>query len=440
MPWLEELKEMVEKAPIILLRFGGEEWKRLQESRRGVGEFTIARPHALFEAAKPPILCLICGEDHEESQLYLGVITSRAAVTTLESRIKVRRGLLIRPASTEELIHLVEQGRFRSILVERLGEATPVMPLSPKLSRHLVERLGSIPSNRGPMRSIADSLASQKFFRGNAEVQSDALRIALRAFGLTPDDPASELELIDGRPTGLSRVHIMEDSVIEHDARHIPGYELVKSDLTGRALFVRGSEQLEVFTANRRPLEHVFGIDLIYLNLTHRNCVMLQYKMLEAPPSASQFAADWIYRPDANLDREIQRMKRFATAHPPEPYEYRLNPDVFYLKFVKRDASIHNAGIMMPIEHFDMVRADPACKGPREGLLVSFKGLSGRYLRETPFLDLIRSGYIGAHVETTAHLTSLVEEVLGGGSAVVAAIQSARADGDTVGSPEIVLV
>jgi hypothetical protein len=58
----------------------------------------------------------------------------------------------------------------------------------------------------------------------------------------------------------------MEDSVIEHDARHIQGYELVHSDLTGRALFERGEDQLEVFTANRRPLEHCFGVDLIYLN------------------------------------------------------------------------------------------------------------------------------------------------------------------------------
>jgi hypothetical protein len=28
---------------------------------------------------------------------------------------------------------------------------------------------------------------------------------------------------------------------------------------------------------------------------------------------------------------------KFAVAHPPGPHEYRLNPAVFFLKFVKRD-------------------------------------------------------------------------------------------------------
>jgi len=65
--------------------------------------------------------------------------------------------------------------------------------------------------------------------------------MALRTFGLTPDDQARLLELVEGRETALAHVGIMEDSVIEHDARHIPGYDLVQSDLTGRAVFERGA-------------------------------------------------------------------------------------------------------------------------------------------------------------------------------------------------------
>ena len=116
-------------------------------------------------------------------------------------------------------------------------------------------------------------------------------------------------------------------------------------------------------------------------------------------------------------------MRKFGLDNEPGQFEYRLNPAVFYLKFVKRDASIRSGGILMPVEHFEKLRKDPACIGPKEGLRVSYKSLSGRYLRAGAFLDLVRSGYIGAHAETTGHLSTLIQEILNGNRAVVAAIQ-----------------
>jgi hypothetical protein len=267
------------------------------------------------------------------------------------------------------------------------------------------------------------SLTSPKYYRGMPAVQEDAVQTALRAFGLSADDQAISVELVSGQDTALARVNIVEDAVVEHDARHVPGYDLIDSDVTGHAVFERGPERLDVFTANKRPLEKVFGVDLVYLNTTRQNVVMVQYKMLE-PVEGKNDDKDWVYRPDRNLDSEITRMRKFAKAHPPGAFEYRLNPQVFYLKFVKRDGALRNAGIIMPIDHFDQVRADPACKGPKGGLRLTFETLGGRYLRQGPFLDLIRSGYIGAHAETTAHLSTLVRSIVRGNRALVAAIQS----------------
>lgn len=423
MPWLKTLTQLVEKRPIVVLRFDDEEWECLHESRRGVSEFTIARSHALLNHVRIPTPCLIQGGESDGSEhLYFGLISSRSAVTTLESRIKIRRGVQIQPESTAELIQLVSERAHAENLKKRLCSPSPVVTLSPKLSNHLVERIASIEANRGPMRAVAESLAAPKQFNGAAALQEDAVRTALRAFGLSPGDQALSLELVKRRETALARVGIMEDSVIEHDARHIPGYDLVQSDLTGRAVFERDDERLEVFTANRRPLESVFGVDLIYLNATRQNIVMLQYKMLE-PIDNKAGNTDWIYRPDAKLDNEIRRMRKFPSGYPSDPLEYRLNPAVFYLKFVKRDGSISNGGIIMPIDHFEKLRTDPACQGPKNGLRVSYGSLSGRYLRQSAFLDLIRSAYIGGHAETTAHLKTLVEAVLKNGRAVVAAIQ-----------------
>ena len=424
--WLDKLKQFVEKNPMVVLRFDGNEWEALRDSRRSISEFTIARPHDLLDDVKVPTPCLVNGKSDDDEQMCFGLISSRSAVTTLQTRIKVKRGVRIAPQKESELLGLVTETPHSKNLRDRLQGRSSVVAFSPKLSSYLIERLGSIDSNRGAMRAVAESLSAPRRFHGIAALQQDAVRAALVAFGLSPEDQASSLELVAGRETALARVNIMEDSVIEHDARYIPGYDLVQGDLTGRAVFEskKGNERLEVLTANRLALEHCFGVDLIYLNASRQNIVMLQYKMLD--PTSDQTDCDWIYRPDNKLDQQILQMQKFAADHPPGPHEYRLNAAVFYLKFVKRDGSISNGSIITPLDHFEKLRMDPTCRGPKKGLRVSYESLSGRYLRQGAFLDLIRSGYIGAYAKTTEQLKVLVDAVLRGDRAVVAAIQQPR--------------
>ena len=164
-------------------------------------------------------------------------------------------------------------------------------------------------------------------------------------------------------------------------------------------------------------------MDLIYLNLTKKNIVMVQYKMLE-PNGSRGGATDWLYRPEESMQKEIARMKTFSTQHTPSPLEYRLNPQMFYLKFVKRNGALSGGGIVTPIDHYETLLLDPASKGPRGAVRVSYESLGGRYLRQSAFIDLIQSGYIGAHAETTAYLNTLVPAVLDGDRAVVTAVQS----------------
>jgi hypothetical protein len=428
-PWLDQLKQTVEKKPIVILRFDEAEWEHLRESRRGISEFTIARRHEILDCVKAPTPCLFqgYGEDGEQ-HLYFGLIGSRKPITTLESRIKIRRVVQIHPNSESELCLLVTEKPHAKNLRDRLHDGATIVPLSPKLSSHLLDLLVSIASNHGGMRTVAESLSAPKYFRDNAALQEDAVRAALMAFGLAPDHQAKLLELAPGRETALARISIKEDSVIENDARVFPEYELMSSDHTGRAIFEsREGEQLEIYTANRRDLEVVFGVDLIYLNLTKKNIVMLQYKMLE-PSRKNAADTDWIYpATDKKLEEQISRMKKFTAEHSPGPLEYRLNPAVFYFKFVKRDGSIRNGSVITPLDHFEKLLNTPTCRGPREGLRVSYDSLSGHYLRQSAFLDLLRSGYIGAYAETTSHMKVLIEQVLNSNRAVVAAIQRPRA-------------
>lgn len=68
---------------------------------------------------------------------------------------------------------------------------------------------------------------------------------------------------------------------------------------------------------------------------------------------------------------------------------------------------------------------EAACKGPRGAFRISYEALAGRYLRQDGFLDLVRSGYIGAYAKNTSDLANLIQATLKDDRAVVAAVQSA---------------
>lgn len=171
-------------------------------------------------------------------------IGSKEPVATLDSRIKVRRALSVEPETMAGLLRLVTDRRYSRSLQDRLSGSSIAL-LSPKLSAHLIEHLAEIPANSGHMRMLAESLSSPRYYANTEAVQEDAVQTALKVFGVSPDG-ASQVELAAGSTTALARVGLLEDAVVEHDARYVPGYDFVSSNVTGRAVFVRGHENLEV--------------------------------------------------------------------------------------------------------------------------------------------------------------------------------------------------
>lgn len=438
--WVDALIGHIEGRPIAILRLDASHWSALSSSRRGIGEFTIAIHHGAFASLKAPTFCLLIADTDSGHKMMAGVIGNPGAITTIQSRVKLKRVFPIEPPSPQGLVELLENQTHVTALRTRLANREELTTLSAKLSRHIVEMLAKIDDNDVALRSISSSLSVPRRVRGNAALQEQSLRTALRAFGLSVEAPADEVELLSEDETAIARVSVnqdeefgtyaisatprvsrisaIEDGFVEHEARSVRGMDLVGSDATGRAIYRHRDERLEVITANRRPLEHALGVDLIYINTVRRNVVMVQHKMLGLSGDS------WVYRPDSQLDDEIARMEAFARPGHGGEAEYRLHPGVFYLKFVKRDASIRQGGILMPLDHFKSFVTTPASRGPRGGVRVDYDALDGRYMREQPFVDLIRSGYIGAYAEDTMSLRTIVDAILREGGAVVAAIQS----------------
>lgn len=191
--------------------------------------------------------------------------------------------------------------------------------------------------------------------------------------------------------------------------------------MTGKAVFENGADRLEVYTANRGPLEKMFGVDLIYINQSVGNAVMVQYKMLEEG-RASDGEKDWICRMNHQFEDEIGRM-----VLPPiqgTVDDYRLSRAPFYFKFVRRrgDGETHHSWIIS-LEHLKQLLGSAAVHGPNDGIRLSFRSLNGVFLRESNLIGLIQSGYIGTHRVESDALQPIIQAASEGDRAVVLAWQ-----------------
>jgi hypothetical protein len=155
-------------------------------SRRGFSQFTLARRHELLSHIKAPTICLIFSSPPDLTHpyesapcAYLAIVSSRSAITTLDTRIKIKRGVRILPATEEDLVTLLGTGRHASQLRRRMESSASVITLSPKLSSALIDSLAAIPSNHGPMRAIAESLHAPERYANFSAMQEDAVQTAL---------------------------------------------------------------------------------------------------------------------------------------------------------------------------------------------------------------------------------------------------------------------
>jgi hypothetical protein len=182
---------------------------------------------------------------------------------------------------------------------------------------------------------------------------------------------------------------------------------------------------LEVITANKRPLERLLGVDLIYFNRTQNSLVMVQYKMMEPAERhrrrviIGSYAYDeldeqeWLVRIDKQFGDELARMEAFDKDLAPNG-PYRLNSGAFFIRLVKRYASINTASIVLSLGHLNQLIVEGNLNGKRGGLRISYRGLAGHYLRTEPFVELVRSGYIGTRGATTQHFQTLIDAALDG--------------------------
>jgi hypothetical protein len=422
------------KKPIALLRVSRDAWNAIADTRRQGVRFSLHFPHETARAGQRGGLVLIATTGSDPA-LRLGLITSIAATSTFDSRVVFDLVSFAAPGALARLLQSVSAPGLR-VPRDRLASGSMQFErVSPKLGAALISAVAEEAENAPSLTRILAHLRRPFRYTNARGLQQDAVALAIKAFG--GNDGASSIAL-PGDDTALATVRVLEDASIEQDARWIPGWRLADSDLTGRATFKRREERLDVFTANKRPLEELFGVDLIYLNKTRGALVMVQYKMLESERRARRRTMDelfgddgedeqeWTVRINDQFADELSRMRRFDRDLAPHG-PYRLNSGAFFFKLVRRNAATKSAGLLLSLGHLEQLMDGGELNGPAGGLRISYRSLGGHYLRGEGFVELVRSGYIGTRGATTDHLQALVEACLREGKAAVIAIQTALA-------------
>lgn len=420
-----KIANWIEKKPLILIRFDEDFSESLLNSRQGFEHLTIVQPHSVFQDFKLPTLCLLEIQEYNNStKCYLATVTRKAAVSTFDSRLTIKKLRAITPFSLQEIEEKITNTRMKRLLNSRVPFEHGFSLLSPKLSAHIIKLLAQEPDNKTALDVALSLLPGLRHTPHVNWAQENAIYSAMAAFGIRANEMPTEVVLKRGASSGLGQIgsHLYEDNVVHADASQLPGFDAITPDITGRAIFEKGDERLVIYTANKLPLEKMLGVDLIYINETRGNIVMIQYKMLEEKKSQDG-SQDWRFRPDDQLRDEIARMQ--LPLFQGEIMDYRLCRNPFFFKFVKRKVVEGSPqSFLVSLDHLNQMLASPEAKGPKEGIRVSYDALGGTYLREADMICLIRSGYVGTHRAETQALATIISEVAKGNKAVVLAWQS----------------
>ncbi len=176
-----------------------------------------------------------------------------------------------------------------------------------------------------------------------------------------------------------------------------------------------------MLNVNQSKIEKSLGCDLIYYVHDYDAYVLVQYKRLR------KGGVGWEYRPDKQLEKELERMRTLTGLSTPsaEPGSHRLGEDFCFLKFCKPEVddpfSLEMAeGMYLPVSLWDKLVSSEQLLGPLGGTVLTYDNVS-RYLTNTNFIALVERAWIGSCNLTSAQITEVIRGALKAGDSVILA-------------------
>jgi len=400
----QDVLRNVDKRFITLIKIGIEKSSALKESTNDLEYLTLAFRHNYFEKTRKNSICVLelaCEDEVGAKEYLLGVVTNKSAITTFETRVSIRSLNKIYLSSFVDLSSKFKDEKIGETFKRKLSSESEVINLTSATSRAAITALFEDKNNHHALSNVSNRLNISKSKDYVALAQEDAENMALKIFG------------IDSNKKTRYESRLYEDNIIQSDLNNLEGFTKVAADYTGKVSYIKNQERLTIYHSNKLPLEKMLGVDLIYINETMDSVVMIQYKMLEREYE------DWIFRPDSQMTKEISRMKLPKSSG---SYEgYRLNSNPFFFKFIKREAGSLGSSFVISLGHYQHYISTKNAKGPRGGERIGFETLKRNYLTSSDIINLIRSGYVGTHVQETKAIKFIVDEVARGNKAIIIA-------------------
>jgi hypothetical protein len=198
MSLIVKLPEWFATTPLVLLRFGDGFESELQGTRHGLGRFTIVKSHSTFDGLKVPSLCIAEMPEGTSVKFYVGVVKSKAAVGTFDTRITVVGLKALKLSSFQALADVLDGQIFKTLLAEKLAKNNFAAALSPKLSIAVIDALSKDPANKRAIEAAAAHIPKLRPYSPVAWEQLDAIKTAMAAFGIGKSEPPDVVEVPEG--------------------------------------------------------------------------------------------------------------------------------------------------------------------------------------------------------------------------------------------------
>ena len=268
--------------------------------------------------------------------------------------------------------------------------------------------------------------------------ERDAVTTAVRFAGMSssahPRQYSTE-HLEAGLAFGLSfnrrYVNDNEDDLLAADLRRFDDTAQLR-EIAGSMVAVNDRKlRLTIINVNRKRLEQVHGVDLIYYDHITDSAVAVQYKRLKKLDIMlnGRIRSQWVYRDKSQLVKQLNLMRPHTASQALIADDWRLSSSPSFFKFVKGQDFDPNSrallkGMYIPDEYLRLaIQEEKFHTGRRGGFQIG--SMNARYFTSDTFIELVRQHWIGTR---RIDRSSLARDAaaLAQDNEVVLALRSAR--------------
>ncbi len=370
--------------------------------------YTVAWRYSEWNGTKAHLALLIDEDDHVR---WLGRARGRDRVSSRDRRVEIVdieefSGLTL-DMVRQQLSPRHREGLRLGLLPDAAGRAVVEVLVSMYPDDEaLIRRLGRDDDLRMPVGERGRLLNEQRDGTGLLLEIGGVGRESLR--GWSPTDVQAPTFLAGIGPRAIS-----EERIINHDISRFPQLVEGMSDHADWRVFGSDRRKMFVMNANVEPIETTLGVDVVYYNETFKSFVLIQYKRMVREESKSSSGRLW-YRPDGNLQKELDRMEVVDQTYGEQSDDYRLRGKPCWVKLCEPYARVEDPtefirGMYLPRDYFAHLLE--VSLGPRGGVRLGYDNVP-RHLTNTTFAQLVKDGWIGTSGTRTFELETVVSQVL----------------------------